>query len=413
MSQSRCPVLDSSGSGIHEVATQVRGEGPAVKVELPGGVHAWWVTRFDVAKQLLSDRNVTKSAHAHWPAFRNGEIPPGWQLISWVAMDNVSTAYGADHLRLRRLIGKAFTARRVEQLRPRVEELVADLLDDIEATGEDVVDIRALFCYPLPARLMAGLIGMTEEQRRQTAIAMNRMADVDVTPEQAAGILAGWRAAVEELIADKRANPAEDIASDLIAARDDEDGAKLSDQELTDTIFAILGAGSDTTINFLDNAITAMLNHPEQLELVRAGKASWSDVVEETLRVECPLASLPLRFAVEDIQLDGLTIKQGEPILINYAALGRDPALHGDTAADFDITRPDKEHVSFGHGPHYCLGSAIARLVASIGLPALFERFPQLRLAVEADQLEPLPTFIMNAHTHLPVRLNAPSPAHA
>jgi cytochrome P450 len=411
MSEGRCPVLDSSGRGIHQLAAEVRDQGPAVKVELPGGVHAWWVTRHDVAKRLLGERDVTKSAHAHWPAFREGEIPPGWQLISWVAMDNVSTSHGADHLRLRRLIGKAFTARRVEQLRPRVQELVAGLLDDIAAAPDGVVDLRAMFCYPLPARLMAGLIGMTEEQRRQTAIAMNRMADVDVTPEQAEGILAGWRAAIVELIADKRANPAEDIASALIAARDDEDGAKLSDQELIDTTFAILGAGSDTTINFLDNAITALLSHPEQLALVRSGEASWSDVIEETLRVEAPLASLPLRFAVQDVELDGLTIRKGEPILINYAALGRDPELHGETASDFDITRPDKEHVSFGYGPHYCLGSGIARLVASIGLPALFERFPEMTLAVERDQLQPLPTFIMNAHTTLPVRLTAPVPA--
>ncbi|WNV84550.1 cytochrome P450 [Umezawaea sp. Da 62-37] len=411
MSEGRCPVLDSSGSGIHELATKVRDQGPAVKVELPGGVHAWWVTRYDVAKRLLGERDVTKSAHEHWPAFREGAIPPGWQLISWVAMDNVSTSHGADHHRLRKLIGKAFTARRVEQLRPRVTELVNGLLDDIAAAPDGVVDLRAMFCYPLPAQLMAGLVGMTEEQRRQTAIAMNRMADVDVTPEQAEGVLAGWRAAIVALIADKRANPAEDIASALIAARDDEDGAKLSDQELIDTTFAILGAGSDTTINFLDNAITALLTHPEQLELVRSGGASWNDVIEETLRVEAPLASLPLRFAVRDVELDGLTIKQGEPILINYAALGRDPELHGGTASDFDITRPDKEHISFGYGPHYCLGSGIARLVASIGLPALFERFPDLSLAVDEDGLQPLPTFIMNAHTTLPVRLTAPLPA--
>nr|WP_042180177.1 cytochrome P450 [Kibdelosporangium sp. MJ126-NF4]CEL14237.1 putative cytochrome P450 hydroxylase [Kibdelosporangium sp. MJ126-NF4]CTQ88605.1 putative cytochrome P450 hydroxylase [Kibdelosporangium sp. MJ126-NF4] len=408
MNANRCPVLDSSGRGVHEDAAKVRDQGPAVRVELPGGIHAWWVNRYDIAKQMLASPDVTKSARAHWPAFQQGEISPGWELISWVAMDNISTTHGADHLRLRRLIAKAFTGRRVEQLRPQVTGLVTMLLDGISAQQGDVVDLREQFCYPLPALLVANLIGMTDEQRRQAAMAMDRMADIDITPEEAAGILAGWRASMEELIAVKRANPAEDIATDLIAVRDDENGgAKLSDQELCDTLFAILGAGSETTINFLDNAVSALLTHPEQLALVRSGEASWSDVIEETLRVQCPLANLPLRFAVRDVEFGGLAIKQGEPILINYAALGRDPALHGDTAAEFDITRQDKEHVSFGHGPHYCLGAGIARLVAGIGLPALFERFPDMALAVAPQELEPLPTFIMNGHTRLPVRLTA------
>ena len=179
----------------------------------------------------------------------------------------------------------------------------------------------------------------------------------------------------------------------------------MSDQELTDTIFAILGAGSETTINFFDNAITALLSHPDQLDLVLSGRVPWQEVVDETLRVQSPLAHLPLRYAVQDIELGGVTISQGDPILVNYSAVGRDPDLHGETADRFDLTREDKEHLSFGIGPHYCLGAGVARLVAETGLSRLFSRFPEIALAVPEHGLEPLPTFIMNGHRSLPVRL--------
>ena len=280
------------------------------------------------------------------------------------------------------------------------------LLDRMEASAApgEVVDLKAAFAYPLPGMLVAELIGMQEEARVAAAKVMDLMARTDVTSEQAQEILLGWRGAIEDLIALKRAQPGQDITSDLIAARD-EDGSVLTEQELVDTTFAILGAGSETTINFFDNAITALLTHPEQLELVKSGQVSWEDVIEEVLRLESPLASLPLRYAVEDIPLDGVTIPKGDPILINYAGIGRDPALHGESAATFDITRRDKEHLSFGHGPHYCLGAGIARMVAKTGLSTLFERFPDLTLAVDPAELVPIPTFIMNGHLGLPVRL--------
>ncbi|WP_433241328.1 cytochrome P450 family protein [Streptosporangium sp. CA-135522] len=410
--ENRCPfALDITGRDIHAEAAVLRAQGPATQVELPGGVLAWSINSYAVIKQLLSDSRVTKSARNHWPAFINGEIPPDWEMISWIAMDNMVTAYGKDHVRLRRLVGKAFTPRRTEAIRPRIVELTDQLLDGLAAAGPgEVVDLRERFAYPLPARLVADLIGMSEEARVQTAKVIDLMVDTTVTPEQAQAVLLGWRGAMADLIAAKRLEPGEDITSDLIAARD-EDGSRLSEAELTDTIFAILGAGSETTINFFDNAITALLTHPEQRELVTSGRASWDDVIDETLRVESPLAHLPLRYAVEDIELDGVTIPQGDPILVNYSAVGRDPALHGDSAGSFDITRSDKEHLSFGHGPHYCLGAGVARLVATIGLSTLFERFPELSLAVGPDELQPLPTFIMNGHRALPVRLTAPVPA--
>lgn len=405
----RCPLaaLDVTGQDLHSEAAHLRKQGPAVLVELPGGVKAWSVNRYEVIRELLMDRRVTKSARNHWPAFINGEIPPDWEMISWVAMDNMVTAYGKDHVRLRKLVGRAFTQRRTEALRPQVVALTTKLLDDLAATPPgEVVDLRERFAYPLPAMLVASLIGMSEEALAATSKVIDMMVHTDVSPEEAQAVLQGWRGAMSELIESKRRTPGEDITTDLIAARE-EDGSRLSEAELADTIFAILGAGSETTINFFDNAITALLSDRSQLDLVRAGTASWDDVIDEVLRAESPLAHLPLRYAVEDIDLGSVTIPKGDPILINYAAVGRDPALHGETADEFDVTRADKTHLSFGYGPHYCLGAGIARMVATVGLSMLFERFPDLSLAVPRGDLKPLPTFIMNGHQTLPVRLAA------
>jgi cytochrome P450 len=218
-------------------------------------------------------------------------------------------------------------------------------------------------------------------------------------------------AMLADLVARKRATPGDDLTSDLIAQRD-EDGSGLTEQELLDTLLLVVSAGYDTTVNLLDQAIYTLLSRPDQRELLRNGCVTWDDVIEETLRTEAPVAHLPLRYAVTDIDLSetaGVVIRQGEAILLSFIAANRDPAWHGENAGEFDATRERHDHLAFGYGTHLCLGAPLARLEAGIGLPILFGRFPDIRFACPPEELEHVPSFISNGHTRLPCILTPAS----
>ncbi len=398
-------VIDPTGSDVQGDAARIRARGAATRIVLPGGVAAWAVSGPALLRRLLTDDRVSKDAYLHWPPLINGEIGPEWPLFPWVAVRNMLTAYGADHQRLRRLISSAFTPRRVASLRPRVEAIVSTLLDELAAAAPGPVDLRARFAYPLPIRVICDLFGIEDSSTREE---MRRCADTffrtTAGPEEIAAAFPRMREVLRAVVADKRAHPADDMSTDLIAARDG--GSPLSEEELVDTLVLFLSAGHETTVNLLDNAVYALLTRPDQLALVLGGTATWEDLIEETLRAEPPLANLPLRFAVEDIELDdGQILARGEAILACYAAAGRDPEVYGPDADLFDVTRPDKEHLAFGHGAHYCLGAHLARLEASVALPALFARFPGLALAVDPGDLRPLSSFISNGHRTLPAFL--------
>ncbi|WP_432846425.1 cytochrome P450 [Amycolatopsis sp. CA-161197] len=286
-----------------------------------------------------------------------------------------------------------------------MERITATLLDEVAALGRaDVVDLRAAFAYQLPVEVICRLFGVDDSQRAGLRKVVDTVFDTTTTPEAAQANAEDMYRILTGLAEQKRARPGDDVTSAIIQADSDRFG-RLTDAEVVDTLILMLTAGHETTVNLLDQAVTAMLTHPEQLALVRSGKRTWSDVVEETLRWQAPVAYLPLRYAVTDIDLGDVVIPEGDAILAAYAAAGRDEAEYGETAGEFDITRGVKQHLAFGHGIHHCLGAPLARLEATTALRMLFERFPDLAFAEPSARLVPMSSFLSNGHAELPVRL--------
>ncbi|MFD8828547.1 cytochrome P450 [Streptomyces sp. NPDC059605] len=406
-------VIDPAGRDIHGEAAELRRHESVAPVELPGGIRAWAPTGFEVLRRLLTDDRVSKDPNRHWPAWQEGKHRDGW-VNTWVGVTNMFTAYGADHRRLRGLVAPAFTKRRTDALRPRVEEITATLLDRMAAVPGGRADLRAAFAHPLPVAVICELFGVPEDRRADSARLVSEIFNTAATPQEALATLHEVHAFFTGLVAAKRERPADDLTSALIATRDEE-GSRLTEGELVDTLLLVVSAGHETTVNLIGNAVHALLTHPGQLARVLDGEFSWNDVIEETLRWSPPVANLPLRYAVEDIELPGgVTLARGDVILATYAAAGRDPRRHGPDGDRFDVSRTDKEHLSFGHGVHFCVGAPLARLEASIALPALFDRFPGLSLDDGAAPAEPLETFISYGFATLPVRLarnTRPGPA--
>lgn len=440
-----CPfVLDVLGRDVQGEAAFLRGRGAVSRVVLPGGVGAWVVTDAGVMRGLLADGRVSKDAYRHWPAWRRGEVSGSWPLAVWVSVQNLVTSYGAEHRRLRGLMASAFTARRVALLAPRVEEIAAGLLEGVEEAagrgGGGVVDVRELFALPLPGRVMLELFGIPEEFRGPLREIIDGFFDTGVSSERAQANYRALYSTMGELVAFKRRCPGEDLTSALIAAgstdrRDGADaadgtgsaggmgaagvsgaeggsgGGGLSEKEIVDNLIMLLSAGCEPTVNLLGNAVALLLGDRGQLELVRSGRVSWGDVVEEAVRVEAPGANAILRYAVEDVRVGETVIPAGDALVMSFAAAGRDPGVHGADADVFDVTRGTRrEHLSFGYGVHYCLGAPLARLEAEIALRALFGRFPRMRAAFGPGELPRTESFISNGPRVLPV---IPGPAAA
>ncbi|MEV7781527.1 cytochrome P450 [Kitasatospora sp. NPDC088351] len=360
-------------------------------MELPGGVVVWAITHHDTLQELLADPRVGKNPQL-WSTFTENRLPQGWPLLNFVTVPGMVTADGEDHRRLRGLVSQAFTPRRIAELQPAVEARTTALLDQV-ALLEGDFDLREHFAYPLPMQVIGELLGLPPKQQDELHELSDTMVSSSATPAAAVAAQQGLQALLAGLVEAKRARPGDDLTTDLIAARESDD--RLSERELVGTLLLMLVAGHETTLNLITNAVRALLANPEQLRLVLDGEQPWSAVVEETLRYDSPVGQFPLRYAIEDIVVGDVVIRRGEALLASYAAAGRD-AGHYEDADRFDITRQPNRHLSLGHGPHFCLGSGLARLEAETALRSLFGRFPGLAL-VEGTAPEPIGSFVSNS----------------
>ncbi|MER8232538.1 cytochrome P450 [Streptomyces sp. NPDC101490] len=364
------PFNTADGLTLAEEYERVRERPGLLRVQLPFGEPAWLATRYADARLVLGDQRFSRAMGVGRDEPRQSEGSNDSGILS---MDP------PDHTRLRSLVAKAFTVRQVERLRPRVRELAAELLDELEAAGPpaDLVDLYAL---PIPVAVICQMLGVPTEDRPRfrvwsdAALSTSSLtaAEFDANREELRAYMAG-------LIAGHREDPRDDLMTALIEARDGRD--RLSELELVDLCVGILVAGHETTASQIPNFTLTLLDHPDQLELLRRKPELIGAAVEELLRF-VPLGSgaSQARYATEDIEVGGTLVRAGEPVLVATGAANRD-ALRFSGPGVLDIAREGNQHLGFGHGVHHCLGAPLARLELQEALVALITRFPRLRLA--------------------------------
>jgi cytochrome P450 len=375
----------------HPVYAELRARGPVHRVRPPGSdteYWAWLVVGYEEARAALADPRLAKDGRRIGVTFQEDQLI-GRHLLS---------ADPPEHTRLRKLVSRAFTMRRVDELRPRIQEITDDLLDAMLPHGR--ADLVESFSYPLPITVICELLGVPEMDRTQ----FRKLSTEVVAPtsaEKSYDAAVGLGEYLTELIEDKRcAGPSGDLLGDLIRTTA-EDGDRLSAGELRGMAFILLIAGHETTVNLITTSVHALLTHPDQLAALRADMSLVDAAVEETLRHDGPVENATFRFAAEALEIGGTAIGKGDPVMIGLTAAGRDGSRY--PAPDrFDIHRETRGHLAFGHGIHYCLGAPLARVEAGAAIRSLLERAPGL--ALDGPPGEWLPGMLIRGLRSLPVR---------
>jgi cytochrome P450 len=371
-------------------------EGPVTPVILPfSGGRFWLVTRYADVRAALADPRLYKD----WASKLTG---PDWvpDEVSGFLSVHLLNSDPPAHTRLRKLVSKAFTARRVAALRPRIEEITAALLDALEA-GPQEVDLIETFAFPLPVTVICELLGIpVRDQDRfkewsHAIVATDGNRDIRDTGAQMYFYFT-------DLVAAKRERPADDLVSALIEASDS--GDALTERELIAMLFLLLIAGHETTTNLIASGTLALLTHPAEMARLRSSSSLLPGAVDELLRFVNPLNHATDRFTMEPVEIGGVTIPAREWVLCVTSSANRDP-VRFSAPDSLDLGRDAGGHVAFGHGIHYCLGAPLARLEGEVAFGALLSRFPSLSLAAELSSLRWRQSSLIHGLEALPVRL--------
>ncbi len=358
-------------------------------------LRVWLVTSYAEAKLLLGDPRLSKDSTRALELF-----PPGTAGAYASSLSaHMLSSDPPDHTRLRKLVNKAFTPRTVSRLRPRIEQITDELLDDMAAGS--TVDLMESLAFPLPISVICELLGVPDSDRGKFG-AWTEPFVAATSPEELRQAHEELTAYLEALVDAKRAAPAEDLLSDLTRVSDE--GDRLSQAELVSMAFLLLVAGYETTVNLIGNSVLALLQNSDQMAMLRADPSLLPNAVEEFLRFEGPVNIATVRFTTEPVLVGDVEIPADELVMISLLAANRD----GDRFADpdhLDITRPAGGHVAFGHGIHYCVGAPLARLEAEIALGRLLGRFGELALDADPAALRWRDSTLMHGLQTLPVRL--------
>ncbi|MEU6066474.1 cytochrome P450 [Streptomyces sp. NPDC047082] len=363
----------------YDVYARLRDSAPVHRITGPDGTPAWLVTRYEDVRAALGDERLSlDKTHATAGTYKGFALPP--------ALDaNLLNMDPPDHTRIRRLVARAFTPRRVDHLREPIRRTADRLLDGFGPHG--TIDLVAAYAAPLPITVICDLLGVPDEHRLDFRIWTDTLVAPDpARPEAGREAVVAMVGYLTRLLADKRAEPADDLLSDLIAVRDE--GDRLTEDELMSLAFLILFAGYENTVQLIGNAVLALLRHPEQLAALRKDPAQLPSAVEEFARYEGPALFAIRRFPTEDVTIGGVTVPAGETVWVSLSAANRDPARFPDPDR-LDLGRDASGHLALGHGIHYCLGAPLARAETEIAVGALLERFPDLALADEELRWRP------------------------
>ena len=426
-------LLPSYFQDPHPLQARLRQEGPVVLVEMPEGFNAWLVTRYADVRAALADPRLCKDWRKLTPLMAGNAAgdeaddgaghgadsdaepadTPTDDMLSW-HMLNLDPP---DHERLRRLVTKAFTARRVADLRPRIAEITASLLDDLAAHDGGPVDLLESFAFPLPVTVISELLGIPASDRDKFRAWSDAVVSSVTKPEQ-------MRAAATEMIAyfsaqaEARRRSAhqgdgsassDDLLSALIQAQDE--GDRLTTGELISMVFLLLIAGHETTVNLIASGTLTLLLDPAAHARLRADRSLLPAAIEELLRYTSPVNHATFRFTIEPTTLAGADIPAGQIVIVGLSSANRDGTRFAEPDS-FDLDRAQRDepgggHVAFGHGIHYCLGAPLARLEAEIAFSGLLDRFPDMTLAVPPSELRWRPSTLIRGLETLPVRLRA------